>query len=50
MSEESKETIGSTMGILRERVILEPDALLRAEEDRRSEMIKQIKEGAFQTH
>jgi late competence protein required for DNA uptake (superfamily II DNA/RNA helicase) len=49
MLEEKKET-ESTMGILREAVILEPDDSVRAEENRRSEMIKQIREGAFQTH
>lgn len=49
MLEDKKETT-STMGILRESVLLEPDDSVRDEEDRRSEMIKQIKEGAFQTH
>ena len=50
MLEESKETSDSTMGILRASVILDPNDFLVSEEDRRSEMIKQLKQGAFQTH
>jgi hypothetical protein len=49
MLEEKKEVRETTAGLLRGSYTLEPDEFLRTEEERRAELIRQIKEGTLQT-
>lgn len=50
MFEKNEEIRESVLGILRSRTTLEPDDYANDEEKRRSELIKQIKNGEFEIH
>jgi hypothetical protein len=50
MLEKSEQVKENTMGILRTRTSLESDDYAREQDKRRSELIEQIKNGAFEKH